>query len=70
VYSLIRNYGVRKAFKSEAPSFAAAFIIASLFYEFHSFALECAAFLATWYVISWAYSLLARTLAAQKRAGA
>ena len=28
-----------------------AWIIAELFYKFHSFTLECAAFLATWFVI-------------------
>jgi hypothetical protein len=27
-----------------------AFVVAELFYKFHSFTLECAAFLSTWYV--------------------
>lgn len=34
-----------------APSAAAAVVIAELFYKFHSFTLECVAFLATWYVL-------------------
>jgi hypothetical protein len=31
--------------------FSLAFIIAELFYKFHSFALETAAFLVTWYLL-------------------
>lgn len=38
-----------------------AFVIAELFYKFHSFSLECAAFLATWYVLggiaAWLHAL-------------
>jgi hypothetical protein len=30
---------------------AGSIVIAELFYKFHSFALECLAFLATWYVL-------------------
>jgi len=36
----------------------ASFVIAEVFYKFHSFTLECAAFLVTWYALSWAQSLL------------
>lgn len=32
------------------PAGAAAFVIAELFYKFHSFAAECLAFLVTWFV--------------------
>ena len=34
-----------------APAATAAIVIAEIFYKFHSFTLECLAFLATWYVI-------------------
>ena len=34
-----------------AVSLAIAFVIAETFYKFHSFTLEAAAFLATWYVL-------------------
>jgi len=34
-----------------APSAAISIVIAELFYKFHSFTLECVAFLATWYVV-------------------
>lgn len=33
------------------PAGAAAFVIAELFYKFHSFAAECLAFLVTWFVL-------------------
>jgi hypothetical protein len=35
------------------PTCLAALIIAELFYNFHSLALECAAFLFAWFVLSW-----------------
>ena len=34
-----------------APSAVIAIVIAEIFYKFHSFTLECVAFLATWYVV-------------------
>jgi len=34
-----------------APSAVVSIVIAELFYKFHSFTLECIAFLVTWYVI-------------------
>ena len=37
--------------RRQLPAFAASFLIASLFYQFGSFALECLAFLVTWFVI-------------------
>ena len=37
----------------ELPALGIALLIAELFYKFHSFILECAAFLATWYCLSW-----------------
>jgi hypothetical protein len=35
----------------QLPALLIAFLIAERFYKFHSFTLECAAFLATWFVI-------------------
>ena len=35
----------------EAPSLLTSLLIAELFYKFHSFTLECLAFLATWFAI-------------------
>ena len=58
MYTLLRHLGLRDALYAEAPALAAAFVIAELFYKFHSFALECAAFLATWLVLSFVLSRL------------
>jgi hypothetical protein len=52
MYSLVRNSGAREVSLIELPSLAAAVVIAELFYKFHSFSLECLAFLATWFVLS------------------
>ncbi len=36
---------------NHAPSAGISIVIAELFYKFHSFTLECIAFLVTWYVV-------------------
>ena len=43
---------------SYAVPFVIALLIAEFFYKFHSFLLECLAFLATWFVLSFLQSLL------------
>jgi hypothetical protein len=53
MYAWIRQTGARRFAISEAPPLAAALILAELFYKFHSFTLECAAFLVTWAGLSW-----------------
>jgi hypothetical protein len=51
VYQLIHNLTASELFKRQAPVFLVAFLIAEFFYKFKSFALECIAFLVTWYVL-------------------
>jgi hypothetical protein len=51
VFQLIHSLTASELFKRQLPVFGVAFVIAELFYKFHSFTLECAAFLATWYVL-------------------
>lgn len=46
------------------PGLLLAFLIAELFYKFHSFALECGAFLVTWLLIDVVIEALARRLRA------
>lgn len=50
MFTLLRMLSVRRLLIEQFPSIAAAWLIAELFYKFHSFSLECAAFLATWFV--------------------
>jgi hypothetical protein len=53
MYSYVRTVGIPAFLVREAPAFGTAFIVAELFYKFHSFALETGAFLVTWYALSW-----------------
>jgi hypothetical protein len=53
MYSLFSRVPLSLVASRELPALFAAFVIAELFYKFHSFTLECAAFLATWYGLSW-----------------
>ena len=60
MYSYVKTVGVPTFVVREAPAFAAAFVIAELFYKFHSFMLETGAFLLTWLVVSYVASALKR----------
>lgn len=51
MYTLLRQVPTRLLLLIQAPSFLIAFLIAEFFYKFKSFALECVAFLITWFVI-------------------
>jgi hypothetical protein len=59
--SLIKDRGIGVALKQEAVPFLVAFLIAEFLYKFHSFTLECLAFLATWFVLSFIQSLVLGT---------
>lgn len=58
MFSLIKELGLLVAAKQEAVPFLIAFGIAEFFFKFKSFALECLAFLAVWYVLSFLQSLI------------
>ena len=49
MYTLIRSNPWRKNLTEQLPALAVAFLLAERFYKFHSFTLECGAFLATWF---------------------
>jgi hypothetical protein len=51
MYTLFRSLSLRTLLTTQAPSFLLSFGIAEFFYKFHSFTLECLAFLATWFVV-------------------
>ena len=51
MYTLLRTLPFRDILLEQLPAFGISFIIAEAFYKFHSFTLECIAFLATWYAI-------------------
>jgi hypothetical protein len=50
MYSIITTLG-RRFLAQELPSGLASLVLAEMFYKFHSFTLECGAFLLTWYAL-------------------
>ena len=51
MFTLIRLSPVRQLLLRQAPALGVSLFIAELFYKFHSFTLECVAFLGTWYAL-------------------
>jgi hypothetical protein len=51
MYTFVRSTSLRQLLLGQAPTLLVSMVIAELFYKFHSFTLECIAFLATWYVL-------------------
>jgi hypothetical protein len=53
MYTLVRRSSVRALVAVQGPALLGSLVIAELFYKFHSFTLECLAFLATWGALDW-----------------
>jgi hypothetical protein len=53
MYQLLTSLSRSDLLAQQLPTFVMAFAIAEIFYKFHSFTLETAAFLATWFVLDW-----------------
>jgi hypothetical protein len=51
MYQLIQLLNVEQLLTRQVPALVASFILTELFYKFHSFTLECTAFLVTWYLV-------------------
>lgn len=62
----IRGLMADRGVVTRLPSLVAAFLIAELFYKFHSFTLETGAFLATWLVLDIVVDRLAPRGAARR----
>ncbi|MDQ6610423.1 MAG: hypothetical protein M3Y85_11450 [Bacteroidota bacterium] len=52
MYTLLKNVNIKKLLTAETPAFGASLVVAETLYKFGSFIFECAAFLATWYLLS------------------
>jgi hypothetical protein len=59
MYTLIRLIPFRQLIFEQMPAIVTSLFIAEQFYKFHSFSLECIAFLATWYVVDAAIRFVA-----------
>lgn len=51
MYTVIRSIRSRSLLAEQSVIMGISLLIAELFYKFHSFTLECIAFLATWFVL-------------------
>lgn len=59
MYRMLTSMSAGELLTRQVPIFSTGFVVAELFYKFHSFTLECGAFLATWFVIDAAVERLA-----------
>jgi hypothetical protein len=60
MFTLIHTLTVKQLLAEQLPALTLAFVIAELFYKFHSFTLECLAFLATWFLLDALIALCVR----------
>ncbi|MBK8458187.1 MAG: hypothetical protein IPL47_14670 [Phyllobacteriaceae bacterium] len=61
MYALIKSMPLSRLLQEQLPVVGIAWMAAELFYKFHSFTLECAAFLGTWFVLDAAFAGLKKT---------
>jgi len=66
MYTLIRLIPLRQLLLEQLPALAVSFVIAETFYKFHSFAVECVAFLLTWYAVDGIFQFVRRWLPSNK----
>jgi len=66
MYTLVRSLPVERLAYEQAPALGLAWIVAEFFFKFHSFTLECAAFLATWFVLDALIQKVARPLVTRR----
>jgi hypothetical protein len=59
MFTLIRTLPPSHVLSRQLPAFALSLAVAELFYKFHSFSLECLAFLGTWYIIDFVFQTIA-----------
>lgn len=53
MYSVLRLPNSIRSLGKDLPAGFGALLLAEFFYKFHSFTLELAGFLLTWYTLSW-----------------
>lgn len=70
MYTLVRSLTSVRLAIEQVVALLAAWLIAELFYKFHSFTLELAAFLATWLLLDWVVQSLSPRLLARSHSPA
>lgn len=61
MYTLVRTTPRKQLLTRATPALLLSLVVAEAFYKFHSFVLECVAFLATWYAIELVADIVSRT---------
>jgi hypothetical protein len=56
MYTLIRNGSLAALLSTQAPALLISFVVASLYFKWKSFALECLGFLALWFVLDFLFT--------------
>ncbi len=51
MFQLMHKLTVQQLLARQCPALLVSVVVAELFYKFHSFTLECGAFLGTWFVL-------------------
>jgi hypothetical protein len=67
MYTLFRNSSLRALLSTQAPPLLVSFVVASLFFKWKSFALECLGFLVLWFVLDAGYTALRSAWAKRER---
>lgn len=67
MYTFLRLLSIRQLAFEQLPALVCAWVIAESFYRFHSFTLECGAFLATWLVLDAVTQLIRAALKAARQ---
>ncbi len=60
MFTLIRSIPLSQVLFRQIPALSISFIMAEMFYKFHSFTLECLAFLGTWFVVDVIFHFVTR----------
>jgi hypothetical protein len=69
MFQLFRLLTAQQLFVRQVPALAASVAIAEVFFKFHSFTLECGAFLLTWFAVDGLIQLGASLARATRRRG-
>ncbi len=66
MHKFLKSMTIREIFAEQLPAVMLSMLIAELFYKFHSFTLECLAFLATWYLVDLLIGLVYKLFASKQ----
>ena len=68
MYALLRNSSLTVLLATQGPPLLISFVIASMFFKWKSFALECLGFLVLWFVLDAAYTAVRTAWAKRQQA--